>query len=55
MTTKREKHYTVGGKLKIIDRFNYGKSKATLFCECGIPEGMICCWMEEDKKLHSFI
>jgi hypothetical protein len=40
MTTKR-KNYTIVKKLKFIERVKNGKSKASLFCERGIPEGTI--------------
>lgn len=32
-----------------------GESKASLFCNCGIPEGMICGLMKEEEKPHSLV
>jgi hypothetical protein len=54
MTTKR-KNYTIVEKLKIIERFMNGESKASLFCERGIPEGTIHGCMKEENKLRSFV
>jgi hypothetical protein len=41
MMTKR-RNYTITEKLKIIERVKNGKSKASLFHQCKIPEGTIC-------------
>jgi hypothetical protein len=51
----KNKNYTIIEKLKIIERVKNGESKASLFCECGIPEGTICGWMKEENKLRLFV
>jgi hypothetical protein len=32
-----------------------GESKASLFCNCGIPGGIICGLMKEEEKPCSFV
>jgi hypothetical protein len=54
MTTNR-KNYKILEELKIVERFKNGKSKGSLFCKCGIPEGPVCSWMREEDKLHLFV
>jgi transposase-like protein len=49
------KNYTTVEKLKIIERVKNGKSKASLFCEHGVPEGTIRSWMKEENKLRSLV
>jgi hypothetical protein len=42
-------------KLKIIERVKNGKSKASLFLECGILEGTVHGWMQVKDKLGLFV
>jgi hypothetical protein len=51
----RRKNFRIIKKLKIIKRVKNGKLKDRLFCECGILEGTVCCWLKEENKLHSFV
>jgi hypothetical protein len=49
------KTYTVHEELGIIDKEKRDDSKANLFRELGVPEGVIRSWAkEEDKVLDSF-
>jgi hypothetical protein len=51
----QQKNYIIVKELRIINRDMNTKSKATSFCECGIPEGAIHGWTKAENKSHSFI
>lgn len=52
---QKRKAYTVGEKLKIIDRVKSGETKANLSRVYGVPEGTIRGWMKEEDKLRNFV
>jgi hypothetical protein len=53
MTTEREKLYNQIN-LKLSKRVKNGKLNASLFCNCGIPEGTICGWVKTEDEWHSY-
>ncbi|XP_069687968.1 tigger transposable element derived 5-like [Periplaneta americana] len=51
----KRKSYSVKEKLAVIARIKNGESKSSIKKQCGIPEGTLRGWLDDEAKLLSFV